>query len=802
MPSQLPPPSLSPETLRRRFDPAEVPFETSDTAPDCLESVLGQTRAKEALEFGLTMADMDYHVFVAGPQRTGKTHLVRTFLQKLAAEQAPPPDWLYVYNFQNPDEPLALRLPSGQGKLFARQMADLLAGFKQKIPSIFESEDYARRKESLANAFKHKRSEIFSELDAQAREQGYVLRFEPTGIMVAPAGEDGEPLPEAQLREMKDEQREDLRKRSDVIQGKVTESLRAVTVLEKELNNSLQELDHELVREAVSQFVREVAEKYTEHKDVLAYLEQVQQDVVARYQRFKKKEAPQLPFPMPMEEPDFKEYQVNVLVDNSETKGAPVVVESNPTFPNLFGRIERQAQFGALVTDFTLLKPGALHRANGGYLVLPVMELLRLWLPWEALKRALKNRKLLMEDAMEQMGFMITRTLRPQPIPLELKVVLVGETHLYHLLYEYDHQFPKLFKVRAQMSEHMDWGQQEVTDFISHLCNLDRKHKLLPLHRTCVARLIERAAEIAGDRERLTLRLADLEDLVKESSFVAKRRGADQISGQDVQQAIEQRRRRCSMIEERMREAITRGFINVASEGSQVGQVNGLAVYDLGDYAFGKASRISASAGLGKDGVTTIDREADLSGPFHNKGVLIIAGFLRDRFAHKGPLTLTASLVFEQSYGMIDGDSASLAEVLVLMSRLSGLALRQDLAITGSMDQQGRAQAIGGVNLKIEGFFRLCAERGLTGGQGVVIPQANIKNLMLHPDVVAAAAEGKFSVRAVETVDQALEIFTGLPAGARNKQGNFPRGSVNYLAEQELERLREIAKAMAKDEEK
>ena len=405
------------QQLRRSFDPADVPFETSDQAEQCMESVLGQARAKAALEFGLAMRDMDYHVFVAGPRRTGKTHLVTTFLEKKAADQAAPQDWVYVHNFLQPEEPLALGLPPGHGKLLAREMEELLVDLKAKIPEIFESEQYARRKEKLAGQFKNQRSEIFAGLDAKAREQGYVLRFEPTGIMVAPAGEDGEPLDEAAIREMDEEQRKELRTKSDAIQAKVTESLRAVANLEKELNNALKEMDRELVLNAVGFLLLELHEKYSEHEEVVQYLDQVQQDVVEHYERFKKKEAPSMPFPVPSEEPDFKEYKVNVFVDNSDTQGAPVVVEGNPTYPNLFGRIERQAQFGTLVTDFTLLTPGALHRANGGYLVLPVMEILRYWIPWEGLKRALKDRQVAMEDVMEQLGYMMTRTLRPHPHP-------------------------------------------------------------------------------------------------------------------------------------------------------------------------------------------------------------------------------------------------------------------------------------------------------------------------------------------------------------------------------------------------
>ncbi|MCF8065645.1 MAG: AAA family ATPase [Desulfarculaceae bacterium] len=796
MPSSTPQP-LDISQLRRVFDPALVPFETSDKAPDCLDSVLGQSRAKEALSFGLAMQDMDFHVYVAGPQRTGKTHLVTTFLNKLAAGQDPPPDWVYVHNFQEPDEPKALSLPPGGGRRLAKQMNKLLDNLKTAIPEIFEGEDYSRRKDNLTSEFKRARSDIFATLDGQAREQGYVLKFEPTGIMVAPAGEDGEPLPDNVLREMSEQEREDLRKKSDVIQAKVTEALRAVNGQEKELHEELNGLDKEMVLQAVGNMLSDLHQEYADQQPVLDYLEQVQQDLVTNYERFKQKDKSPLPFPMPTEEPDFREYQVNVFVDNSATKGAPVIVEHNPTYPNLFGRIERQAQFGALLTDFTLLKPGAIHRANGGYLVLPVMDLLRYWVAWEGLKRALKDRKVKMEDVMEQLGYMITRTLRPEPIPLDLKVVLVGDSQLYHLLYVHDQQFPKLFKVRAQMSEYMDWGEQEVSQFINHLCQIARRQELRPLHRGAVARLVERAAEMSGDSEHLTLRLADLEDLVKESNFHAGQAGRENITAEDVATAIAGRRRRGAMMEEHLRESTTRGFINIATEGSVQGQINGLAVYDLGDYAFGSPSRISASVGLGKEGVTNIDREADLSGPFHNKGVLIIGGFLRQRFARRGPMALTASLVFEQSYGTVDGDSASLAEVITLISELAQLPLRQDLAITGSMDQHGRAQAIGGVNLKIEGFFRLCRERGLTGKQGVVIPTANLKNLMLHPDVVEAVEQGNFSVYAVDTMDQALGLFTGLPAGERGEDGAFPDGSVNYLAEQQLEAMRQAVKDMA-----
>jgi len=786
---------LRPAELRRGFDPKKVPFETSDQAASCQEPVVGQARAKEALEFGLAMRDMDYHVFVDGPQNTGKTHLVRTFVERIAKEQSPPPDWVYVHNFRQPDEPRALRFPPGGAQDFARDMRELIEALKKRIPEIFESEEHARRKEELQASFKKRRTEIFSELDRRSREDGYLLRFEPTGIVVAPADADGQPLSENTIREMSEEERAELRKKSDAIQAKVTESLRTIAGFEKELNKALADLDRELVMQSVGHLFDDLRDKYFEQKEVLVHLQQVREHVVDNFTQFKKKEQPAgMPFPMAMEEPDFRKYEVNVFIDNSEIEGAPVVVESHPTFPNLFGRIERQAQFGALVTDFTLLKPGALHKANGGYLVIPVLELLKLMLPWDGLKRALRERRAFMEDAVEQLGFMVTRTLRPEAIPLDIKVILVGHSQLYNLLYAYDPQFSKLFKVRAQMAGRMDWQDQEADSLLSHLCRTCESKRLLPLHRSGAARLIEFAAELSGDRERLTLQVSVVEDVLKESNHYAKIAARPHISKEDVETAIERRIHRVSMLEERLREAITREFILVESEGQKVGQINGLAVLDMGDHAFGQASRISASLGLGKEGVVAIDRESDLSGPFHTKGVLILSGFLRNRFGQKGPLALTASLAFEQSYSTIDGDSASLAETLALLSRIAEIPLRQDLAVTGSVSQQGQVQAIGGVNQKIEGFFRLCQARGLTGGQGVVIPKANLQNLMLHPDIVAAAKKKKFFVYAVETVEEAVELFTGKPAGKPKKDGSYPQRTVYYQVMQQLEDLRELAR--------
>ena len=787
------PQPLDPRHLRRRFDPALIPFETSEQADSSPDPVLGQSRAKTALEFGLAMKSGGYHIYVAGPTRTGKTHLVRSYLERLAGQAPAPPDWVYVNNFDQPDQPKALQLPPGGGKLLAREMQELIEGLRRRIPDLFEGENYAKRRENLVNGFQKERSRVFRELNEEARERGYNLRFDEGGIMVAPADENGEPLPEEKIREMNDEQREELRQKSDYLQTRVAESLRKVQAKEKDLQEDLAKLDRDMVQFSVETFLHSLLTKYADMPKVLEYLNRVKQDITENYGDFKKQEKSPVPF-LPKEEPSFQRYRVNVFVDNSDAGGAPVVVEGNPTYPNLVGRIERQAQFGALVTDFTLLTPGALHQANGGYLVLPMLELLQMWVPWQGLKRALKKMEVVIEDAMEQMGFMATRSLKPEPIPLDLKVILVGDAQLYNLLYNHDQQFPKLFKVRAEMADRMDWEQEEVGAYISHLCDQARREKLLPLSRQALARLVEAGAEMTGDSERITLLLADVEDLVRESDHYARSADRALIGAGDVDQAVAARRRRSSMLEERMRQGVTRGFIQVRTQGREVGEINGLAVVGQGDYSFGISSRISASLGLGKEGVVAIDRESELSGPFHTKGVLILGGFLRNRFGGQGLLALTASLVFEQSYSMIDGDSASVAETLVLLSRLAGVPLRQDLAVTGSVSQQGQAQAIGGVNQKIEGFFRLCEQRGLSGTQGVVIPSSNVVNLMLHQDIVAAVEQGKFAIYAVESVEQALELFTGLPAGQRGEDGRFPPETVYGKAEEELMRLRELAR--------
>jgi lon-related putative ATP-dependent protease len=786
------------ELLRRRFDPELIPFESSLDSEACREDVLGQDRAKEALQFGLSMHEPGFHIFVSGPRRTGKTYLVKHYLEKLAKDLPTPPDWVYVHNFKEPDKPKALKLEPGDGKLFASEMKRLISRVALKIPAMFEGGDYAKTRDAMTQKYKGKRAEIFTSLEQDVAKQGYVLRFEQSGVMVAPADPEGQMMSEEAIREMSEEERAELRSKSDSIQRQVAEALRMVTSLEKDLEEDLSDLDKEQVYQEIGHLFEEMYQKYTENKRVWNYLEAVHKDISENFQRFKKQEAPQISLGGPSEGPDLKVYEVNVLVDNSKCQGAPVVVEQHPTHPNLFGRIERQARMGALFTDFTLLKAGSIHQANGGFLVIPVLDLLKLGIPYETLKRSLKQQLAVMEDPAEQMGYMATKGIQPEPIPLDIKVILVGQTDIFQMLQQADSQFSRQFTIRAQMSERMDWEDEVVMGFLGHICGLAREKNRLPLHKTALAALVEEAACLADDRERLTLKLPVMSDLVAECDYWARKSGHDMIMGKDVDLAISARRRRVSMIEDRMRESALRGLIKIETQGEAVGQINGLSVLQAGDHVFGQASRISASHGLGKDGVVAIDRESELSGPIHTKGVMILAGFLRQRFAKLGSLALTANLVFEQSYGMVDGDSASLAELLTLLSSLSGAPLRQDLAVTGSISQHGQVQAIGGVNHKIEGFFNLCKARGFTGTQGVVIPKSNMMNLMLDKEVVETARQGKFNIYAVETVEQALELFSGEEAGQPTSEYDYLPNTIFGRVQNELKRLRQVAMKEAK----
>ena len=791
---------LKPENLRAECDPDQLGFETTlDLAP-MKAKVVAQDRAQHALEFGLGLKDPEYNIFVAGPRLSRKTETIKDYVSELAAKEPSPPDFVYVHNYKEPERPKTLTLPAGRGRTLQADMEDLVSKLRSRIPEVFESEDYSNQREGLVRQFTQARNAILQELDAKAGEEGFILNISQTGLMIFP-GKEGKPLSEEELKALGEEERESLKKRSTALHEEMNEAIRKIRRMEKEFSEAEKKLDQDVALSAVGRYIEELVEKYHDLPAVTEYLREVETDILKNLEDFKKRPGTPGPFPFPVPEPSFTQYQVNVLVDNSETKGAPVILENNPNYTNLFGGVERRAQFGALITDFTLIRPGAIHKANGGYLIIHILDLLRWFFSYEALKRCLKEQEIKIEDLAEQMGFIATRTLQPQPIPLNIKVILIGDPYIYQLLYIYDEDFQKLFKIKAHFDSVMKKTPEHLQEFSALVAAYCKDEKLMPIHKTGIARLIEYAQELTGHQQKLTLQLKEVLDIAKEANFWAQSNTHEVIFGSDIEKAIQEKTYRSDLPEEKMQEFIEEGMLFIETAGSVVGQINGLSVYALGDHAFGRPSRITASYALGKEGVVAIDREAQMAGNIHNKGVLILAGYLKSRFAQDKPLTLSASLTFEQSYAMVEGDSASVAELIALTSVLAGVPLKQNIAITGSVSQRGEVQPIGGVNWKVEGFYKVCKARELDGSQGVIIPKANVKDLMLKKDVVDAVKEGKFHVWAVGHVDEAVELMTGLPAGQRQPDGTFEPDTVNDKVNQTLTRLMELAKELMKGEE-
>jgi lon-related putative ATP-dependent protease len=790
---------LKPENLRAECDLDTLGFETTADLAPLKFKVVAQDRAQRALEFGLGIKDHEYNIYVAGPRHARKTETIKDYVSELAAKEPCPPDYLYVHNFKEPERPRSLVLPTGRGRALKTDMEELLTNLKMRVPEVFDSEEYSNRREALVSQFTKERNAILQELDARANQEGFILNISQTGLMLFP-GKEGKPMSEEELKALSEEDRESLRQRSNSLHAEMNEAIAKIRRMEKDFQEAERKLDQDVGHAVVGQYLEDLLEKYQDQPAVTEYLREVEADILKNLEDLKKKPGTPSPFPFPMPEPSFTQYQVNLFVDNSECKGAPVILENNPNYSNLFGGVERRAQFGALVTDFTLIRAGSIHRANGGYLILTMLDLLRWFFSYEALKRCLKDREIKIEDLAEQMGFIAARTLQPQPIPLQIKVILIGDPYLYQLLFIYDDDFGKLFKIKAQF----DWEMKRTPEHLQEFCALVaaycQEEKLLPVHKTGMGRIIEYAQELAGNQEKLTLQLKDVLDVVKEANFWARSNDHQVIFAPDIERAIDEKVYRSDLPEEKLQDFIDEGMLFIETEGGVVGQINGLSVYTLGDHAFGRPSRITATYALGKEGVVAIDREAKLAGNIHNKGVLILSGFLKSRFAKDKPLTLSASLTFEQSYGMVEGDSASMAELLTLLSVLADVPLKQNVAITGSVSQRGEAQPIGGVNWKIEGFYKVCKARGLDGTQGVVIPKSNVKDLMLKKEVVDAVKEGKFHVWAVGEVDEALELMTGLPAGKLTPDGTFEKDSVNAKVDQTLRHLMEMAKELMKEE--
>jgi predicted ATP-dependent protease len=786
---------LSPEAVRWRCDPGVFAFETTaELPPD--EIVVGQARAVRALDFGLTVPQTGYNVFVTGPVGTGRTTYTRKKVGDVAVTRPTPPDWCYVFNFQQPDQPVAVSLPAGSGDRFRREIDALIDELKDGIRKLLASERFATRRAEIVRTYETRINQIWQTLEGEARRLSFALERTPAGIFPVAVGPNGEPLAPDVIERLSETQREELQQRGRNLQQDIGEALRQVRNLEREAREEMRTLERDAVSAVVERLVDPVTERYRDHPRVVDYLNGLHRDVIDHLDEFKEEEeTPRLPFPMPpgvgRRTDPYQRYRVNLLVNNGQTKGAPVILETNPIYYNLIGKVEYRGEFGALVTDFTMIKAGALHRANGGYLVLQLKDVLMAPISWEALKRALKSREIRIENIGEQLGLIPTATLRPEPIPLDVKVAIIGSPLLYHLLYVLDEDFRKLFKIKADFDVEIDRSDAILNEYARAIGTIATREGLLPFRRDAVAQVMEYSARVAGDQEKLSARFNEVTEIIYEASAWARRDGADVVRPVHVQRALEEKIFRSNRIEERIREAIQRGQLLVDIEGSKVGQVNGLAVHALGDYAFGRPNRITARTFVGSRGVVNIEREAQLSGRIHTKGVFILGAYLGGRYAQDRPLSLNGSLTFEQSYDEVEGDSASSTELYTLLSDLAGVPIDQGVAVTGSVNQRGEIQPIGGVNEKVEGFYYVCKAIGLNGRQGVLIPHQNVRNLMLNDEVAEAVLQGRFHLWAVRTVDEGLEILTGLPAGDTDGEGRFPEGTLNARVSRRLEELAE-----------
>ena len=785
---------VPPEQLRKRFDPNMLGFETlAELEP--LEGIVGQARAAAALRFGLEVEAEGFHIYVAGPPSIGKMTMVRLFLEELAKRKPTPPDWCYVHNYDDPYQPLVLELPPGRGRELQQDMRHLLEQVRRELPRAFESEEYTNRRDELGRQLEQQRSQLMEAFGEKAQQNGFLFQLTPIGIALIPLI-GGRPITEQDYQALPAPIREEIQQRRATLEMELKQTLRQIRELERQTRQQLEELDKQVALTAVGGLMEDLIEKYSDLPPVKSYLERTQQDILENIGLFRGERPAWLPEGMPipllwLQEVAFRKYQVNVLVDNSQQQGAPVVIEHNPSHSNLFGRVEKEAQFGALYTDFTLIKPGALHRANGGYLIIPIEELLRSPFSWESLLRALRSGQIEIEDPIETLGFAVAKTIRPQPMPLRAKVILVGSPLYYYLLSAFDDEFGELFRVKAEFDTRMEISEQNIRDFLRFLCSVCCKQNLRPLDNTGAARMLEYALRLASDQQKLSTHFGSLVSVLQEAHYWAVQEGATQISARHVDKALEQKVYRSNLLQERIQELIQRGVILIDTQGEAIGQVNGLSVINLIDYEFGRPSRITASVRPGNAGVVDIEREVKLGGPIHSKGVMILTGYLAATYLPDAPLTLSARLVFEQSYEGVEGDSASSAELYALLSAIAEVPLKQSIAVTGSVNQRGEIQAIGGVNEKIEGFYEVCKAQGLTGEQGVIIPKANLQHLMLKEEVVEAVREGKFHIWAISHVNEGLEILSGLPAGERDADGKFPEGSFNARVEA---RLREFSR--------
>lgn len=787
---------LKTSELKRVIDETQFTFDTTKQLPR-LEGIVGQTRGKAVMEFGLKVNQDGYHLYVSGISGTGKTSFTHSIVGEMAERPATLYDWCYVHNFENPYKPTVLQLPVGNGRKFQKHMEKLIQDLKRDLPIAFEDESTQKEKATIIRKFKEQRNKVYEEMNQVAEDYGFIIRQTNAGIMTMPTI-DGEPISEEVYHNLPQDKLKEIDEKSTALQEKIVDETNKLQLIENEVQNEIEALEEKIATQIVSLHMKELRRKYTDASDVVAYLKALQTDVVQHVEHFfpEEQDEAQKLGEMLQGNPQksvLKKYEVNLFIDNRKMEGAPVITADNCTYYNLVGKVEYENRMGVMTTDFTKIKPGFLHEANGGYIIIQVKDIFSKNFAWEGLKRALLNKELRIENLGEHSGLIATTSINPEPIPLDVKVILIGDMDMYQLLYQYDEDFRKLFKIRADFDVEMDLTDEHILKLAHFIHTHCEQNRLRHLDRSAVAEVVEYSIRLSGHKEKLSTRFNQLVEVIYEADAWAAMENMDVITRHFVRKAIEERAYRSSLYEEKIQESIEEGSVLIDVENAVIGQVNGLAVYNLGQYSFGKPSRITATTFIGQNGIMNIERESKMAGNIHNKGVYILGGYLGQTFAQKHPLALTAHLVFEQSYGGVDGDSASSTELYALLSSLAEVPIKQGLAVTGSVNQRGEIQPIGGVNEKIEGFFKVCQSKGLTGKQGVLIPHQNVRNLMLNEEVTEAVRNGTFHIYKVHTIEEGIELLTGVAAGEKDQQGNYEQETIFGKVAETLKQFAEKA---------
>jgi len=770
------------QRITAKCDISSLSFDSTDQLPP-LDTIIGQERAIRSLEFGLGIRDHRFNVFVSGQPGTGKTTAIKKFLEKYSASMQPPEDLCYVYNFKDPSRPEALLLDNGLGERLQQDMRDMIWEVKRDISRAFASPEYAHMRMQLIQDSKNNRDKQLKQLNAIVESKNFQLKSTPTGLSLMASGDGGEPMSEDAFSALSADGQQDILQNRQYLETHLKQTILELRIGEKEINDRISAMDRGILQDIIDVVVIEVKKRYDLNSQVLGYLDEVSKDILVNKDLFVEKnpeeQRAEAGSADGYTEDTMRRYDVNVLVSNANLLGAPVVHEINPTFNNLFGTMEAEAQLGVLKTDFTMIRPGSIHNANGGFLMISAEDLLRDQRCWEGLKRCMREKKIVVDDILDHNSYVTTKRLIPEPIPLNVKVILIGSGQMYHMLYDRDSDFVELFKVKSDFDNSMERNSDNIRDYAAFISNLCREDGLLHLDKSAVARIIEHSSRLSGHQDKLSTRFAEISDIIREANYWATKLGVSLIGVEQINTAIKEKTHRSDLVQDKVMDMIESGVVDISTNGSIVGQVNGLAVMGIGDFSFGRPGRITVSISAGRDGLLDIERESNLGGRIHTKGIMILGGYLSDRYAQNIPLTMSARITFEQSYQEIDGDSASSTELYAILSKLSGIPIKQGFAVTGSVNQFGEVQAIGGVNEKVEGFFRICKDQGLNGEQGVLIPATNVNNLMLDDEVVEAVRNGQFHIYAIPDIASGIEILTGQPYGAVLSNGSFTEGSIS-----------------------